>query len=58
MKKVALEAVRKEMRSRGALGDSTPGVKMTRGEYKAFDKAREASTGSKKLIEADGFVWR
>jgi hypothetical protein len=58
VKKVALEAIRKEMRSRGALGDSTPGVMMTSGEYKAFDRAKEANTESKRLIEADGFVWR
>jgi hypothetical protein len=58
VKKVALEAVRKEMRSRGALGDSTPGLKMTSAEYKAFDKAKEANTESKRLIEVDGFVWR
>jgi AAA domain len=58
VRKVALDAVRKEMRSRGALGDSTPGLKMTSAEYKAFDSAKEANTESKKLIEADGFVWR
>jgi hypothetical protein len=58
VKKVALEAIRKEMRSRGALGDSTPGVMMTSGEYKAFDRAKEANTESKRLIEADGLVWR
>ena len=58
VKKVALDAIRKEMRSRGALGDSTPGVMMTSGEYKAFDRAKEANTDGKKLIEADGFVWR
>ena len=58
VKKVALDAIRKEMRSRGALGDSTPGVKMTSAEYKAFDKAKDMNTESKRLIEADGFVWR
>jgi hypothetical protein len=58
VKKVALDAIRKEMRSRGALGDSTPGVIMTSGEYKAFDRAKEANTDGKKLIEADGMVWR
>jgi hypothetical protein len=58
VRKVALDAVRKEMRSRGALGDSTPGLKMTSAEYKAFDSAKEANTESKKLIETDGFVWR
>jgi hypothetical protein len=41
VKKVALEAIRKEMRSRGALGDSTPGVMLTSGEYKAFDGPRK-----------------
>jgi hypothetical protein len=58
VKKVALDAIRREMRSRGPLGDSTPGVLMTSGEYKAFDRAKVANTESKKLIEADGFVWR
>lgn len=58
VKKVALDAIRKEMRSRGALGDSTPGLKMTSAEYKAFDKAKEANTESKRLIEVDGFIWR
>jgi hypothetical protein len=58
VKKVALDAIRKEMRSRYALGDSTPGVKMTSAEYKAFDKAKEANTESKRIIEVDGFVWR
>jgi hypothetical protein len=36
--------------SRRALGDGTPGVMMTSGEYKAFDRAKEANTESKKLI--------
>jgi hypothetical protein len=58
VKKVALDAIRKEMRSRGALGDSTPGLTMTSGEYKAFDRAKDANTEARKLIECDGFVWR
>ena len=57
-KKVALDDIRREMRSRGVLGDSTPGVKMTSADYKAFDKAKETNTESKRLIEADGLVWR
>jgi hypothetical protein len=45
------------MRSRGALGDSMPGVMMTSGEYKAFDRAKEVNTENR-LIESDGFVGR
>lgn len=31
---------------------------MTSADYKAFDKAKETNTESKRLIEADGLVWR
>jgi hypothetical protein len=37
-------------------GDRSPGVMMTSGEYKAFDRAQEANTDRKKLIEAGGLV--
>jgi Histidine kinase len=47
VKKVALDAIRREMRSRGALGDSTPGVLMTSGDTRRLIGPRKQTPKAK-----------